>query len=73
MSESEIQIALVEYLDILEKQGKVLWYTASGNGQYQKSIAVRMKMKREGIRAGMTDLLVIFRHYIVFIELKVEK
>lgn len=68
--EADIQVAVVQYLEILEKQGKVLWFTWSWNGQYQKSIAVRLKMQREWIRPGMCDLMIIFRKRIIFIELK---
>lgn len=46
-TESQVQMQIVEYLSILENQKKVLWFTGSGNGQFQKSIAVKMKMKRE--------------------------
>jgi len=72
-TESEIQMQIVEYLSILENQKKVLWFTGSWNGQFQKSIAVKMKMKREWIRAGMPDLFIVFRSQIVLIELKREK
>jgi len=69
-TESEDQIKLVQYLDILVRQGKVLWFTWSGNWQFQKSMWVKMKMKREWIRAGMPDLLIVLPTRIVFIELK---
>lgn len=69
-TESQDQIKLVQYLEILERQWKVLWFTGSGNWQFQKSMAVKMKMKREWIRAGMPDLTIVFTRYLVFIELK---
>lgn len=72
-TESEVQMQLVDYLTLLENQGKVLWFTGSGNGQFQKSIMVKMKMHREWIRPGMPDLMICFRKHIVFIELKREK
>ena len=72
-TESEDQIKLAQYLDILERQWKVLWWTASANWQFQKSMAVKMKMKREWVRAGMCDLFIVFKKNIVFIELKREK
>lgn len=71
--ESQEQIKVVQYLDILERQWKVLWYTASANWQFQKSMWVKMKMKNEWVRAGMPDILIIFKRNIVFIELKREK
>lgn len=72
-SESEIQEMVVQYLEILERQWKVLWFTASGNWQWQKSIQVKLKMKREWVRAGMPDIFIVFNSEIVFIELKKEK
>lgn len=71
--ESDVQIAIVQYLEILERQWKVLWFTWSWNWQFQKSMAVKMKMKREGIRAWMPDLTIVFPDTLVFIELKREK
>ena len=71
--ESQVQEMVVQYLSILESQGKVLWFTGSGNGQYQKSIRTKMKMKREGIRAGMPDIFIAYPDRLVFIELKREK
>lgn len=69
-TESQDQIKIVQYLEILERQWKVLWFTGSGNWQFQKSMAVKMKMKREWIRAGMPDLFIVFQSQIVLIELK---
>ena len=68
--ESEEQIKVVDYLHILEKQWKVLWFTWSWNGQFQKSIAVKMKMKREWIRAWMPDLMIVLKNHLLFIEMK---
>jgi hypothetical protein len=71
--ESVVQNAVVDYLDILERQWKVLWFTWSWNWQFQKSIKVKMKMRREWIRAGMPDLFIVLPKNIIFIELKREK
>lgn len=72
-TESQVQIKVVHYLDILMRQWKVLWFTGSGNWQFQKSIWVKMKMKAEWIRAGMPDLMIVLPTKLVFIELKREK
>lgn len=72
-TESQVQMQIVEYLSLLENQKKVLWFTGSWNGQFQKSMWVKMKMKREWIRAGMPDLFIVFHSQIVLIELKREK
>lgn len=73
MTESQIQVAIVEYLYLLEKQKKILWFTASWNWQFQKSMAVKMKMKKEGVRPGMPDIMICYHDRIIFIELKSEK
>lgn len=72
-TESHEQIMLVQYLDMLERQGKVLWFTGSGNWQFQKSIKVKMKMKREWIRAWMPDMMIVLQNQILFIEMKRQK
>lgn len=72
-TESEVQMMLVDYLSILENQKKVLWFCSSANGQFQKSIMVKMKMKREWVRAWYPDMTIIFPKNIIFIELKREK
>lgn len=72
-TESQEQIMLVQYLDILERQGKVLYFSWSGNGQFQKSIQVKMKMKREWIRPWMPDMMIVLQNNLLFIELKRKK
>lgn len=72
-SESQEQIATIQYLEILEKQWKVLWFTASWNWQYQSSIKTKLKMKREWVRAWMPDIMIVFPKNIIFIEMKRKK
>jgi hypothetical protein len=63
--ETEEQQALVKYLEI-----RKLKFTAIPNGTFTKSWAVKMKNKRDGLRAGLPDLLVILPHKLLFIEMK---
>jgi len=63
--ETEEQETLVKYLEI-----KGLKFSAIPNGMYSKSWSVKMKNKREGVRSGVPDLLVVLPKKLLFIELK---
>ncbi len=66
--ETEEQETLVCYLEI-----KKLKFSAIPNGMYTKSWNVKRKNKREGLRAGVPDMMVILPKKLLFIELKREK
>lgn len=57
-SEAEFQRYVCDLLDVHERLGQ-LSYFAVPNGMYSHPIAVE-KMKRQGLRPGMTDLVVLF-------------
>jgi hypothetical protein len=64
-------IALVAYLDILMKQGKVIAYTHIPQETYTKNFGTMMRNKREGVKKGIPDYLIIFKnHKILFLEIK---
>lgn len=64
------QMAFVDYLMILENQGKIKNFTALPNNVWTKSFSQRMRQKKEGLRKGFPDLCIVTNSDIVFIEMK---
>lgn len=76
IKESAEQQKCVEYLTILEKQKKIITFFAPMNenilsflDRYQ-AIKVENKAKTMGKKKGVSDLVVILKNKILFIELK---
>ena len=67
--EHQHQKAIVEYLFLLEKQGKIITFFAVPNGGSRNLIEAR-NLKLEGVRAGVSDLVVVLKDKVVFIEMK---
>ena len=63
-------IALVAYLDILIKQGKIIAYTHIPQETYTKNFGTMMRNKREGVKKGIPDYLIITKSKILFLEMK---
>jgi len=73
LTEFEEQAAFVEYLSLLEHQGKIQTYTALPNNLYTKSWKQKTKQKKEGLRPGFPDLCIVTNKQVVFIEMKRKK
>lgn len=75
MSEHTEQMAVVQYLHLLERQGKCTYF-AIPNSQSLSSLdprraAIAMsKLKAEGLRPGVPDLCIIGKGKVLFIEMK---
>jgi len=63
------QIKVIHYLSILQNQGKVIEYFAVPNGG-SRNVREAMNLKKEGVKAGVSDLVVILQDKILFIEMK---
>jgi hypothetical protein len=77
-TEYQEQCTLVDYLEILKKQGKVRLFTALPNNTYTKSWSQKRKQTAEGVRKGFPDLCVIIKQRMntdnmIFIEMKRKK
>ena len=68
-TEHQHQSLVCRYLDILQLQGKILTYFAIPNGGKRDAKTASI-MKREGVRAGVSDLCIISKDKVVFIEMK---
>lgn len=63
-------LALVEYLEILKAQGKVLNFSHTANETYTKSWNQKRKNSLMGTRKGVPDYLVVTNRHVLFIEMK---
>lgn len=66
-------VALAAYLDTLQTQKKILRYTHIPNETYTKSWHAKMKNKRQGVRPGFPDYVILFPNTILFLEMKRKK
>ncbi len=73
MTEYDIQCGVVQYLEVLQAQGKILLFTAIPNSTYTTSWQVKVKNHKLGVRPGLSDLVVVTHDSVLFIELKREK
>ena len=66
----------VDYLRILERQGKIIAFFAPMNenimsgSNREKAMKIENKAKTMGKRSGVSDLVVVLRDKVLFIELK---
>jgi len=67
--EHQEQIKVVNYLNILQKQGKVVEFFAIPNGGSRHKLEA-INLKREGVKSGVSDLCVILKNKVLFIEMK---
>ena len=74
--EIDFQKFVCAYLDIqIGKKGLVTYFSvpngvlAGGNNRY----AIMNSMKSSGLKRGVSDLILVFKSYIIFLELKNDK
>ena len=73
-SEYDLQCQVVEYLELLKLQHKVLVFTAIPNSTYTKSWSAKRRNTTMGLRPGLCDLVIVFSQgVLLFLELKREK
>lgn len=67
--ESILQQAVVEYLAIQERMGKLTYFSCPNEGK--RSFALAKAMKKAGLRSGVSDLCILFPGgRLAFLELK---
>ena len=64
MLESDIQAQIVEYL----KYKNIMFFSVPNEGV--NSIKRMMKLKKMGLRSGVSDLVILMKNKIVFLEVK---
>lgn len=73
LSEYQEAVLLAEYLDYMQSRGKVLLYTHIPHETYTKSWGVKIKNKKQGVRKGFPDYVILSKKKAIFLELKREK
>lgn len=75
MKETEIQSAIIDYLQILENQGKLFFVRLNNIPPVTKFADGRMFFRRlpKGTKKGLADILVIIKGTAIFFEVKSEK
>lgn len=68
--EAEEQAGVVEYLEMLKAQGKIVCFTANANSTWTPSKKQLFKNYQAGLRKGFPDLVVVFSSCLVLIEMK---
>ena len=61
---------LAEYLDALQRQGRILRYGHIPNETWTKSWSQKIRNKKQGVKKGFPDYMIIFPKELVFIEMK---
>ena len=61
---------LAEYLEALKRQGRVLQFTHVPNETYTKSWSQKIKNKKQGVKKGVPDYMILFPERLIFIEMK---
>lgn len=67
--EHRLQVAIVQYMRLRQYQNKDFIYFAVPNGGWRNP-TVAAKLKAEGVRAGVSDLIIIKQGKVFFVELK---
>lgn len=69
MKESEIQSAIIDYLTVLENQGKLFFQRTNNNTVYDP-IGKRFRSLAKGQKKGFPDILVLMSGVCIGIEVK---
>lgn len=69
MSERDEQIKVIAYLRKLELEKNILTFFAVPNGGSRNKLEA-INLKREGVKAGVSDLIIITRDKVLFLEMK---
>ena len=69
MKESEIQSEIIDYLMILEKQGKLFFQRVNNTAIYDP-VGKKFRSMGKGAKRGFPDILVIKRGRVIGLEVK---
>lgn len=74
MKESEIQSAIIDYLEILEQQGKIFFHRVNNIPPVNKIKGkITFRKLPRGVKRGFPDILIIKQGKCIGIEIKNEK
>lgn len=69
-TELQEQTIVVQYLELLKQQGKILAYCGLPNNTWTKSWSQKRKQTQEGVKKGFPDLVVVTKDTVLFLEMK---
>lgn len=69
MTEHDLQKAVASYLDWALPSPEAVWFAVPNGGK--RHVAVGAKLKAEGVKPGVADIIVIWKGRALAIELKV--
>lgn len=68
--EDEHTAMVAKYLDFMLSVGSVVEYTHTANETYTRSPMQKARNTKMGVRSGIPDMVVVFPHTVLFLELK---
>lgn len=68
--EDQITMQVTEYLEVLKSTGKVIAFSHIPNSTFTRSWSVKRRNTAMGVRAGVPDMLIVFKDKVLFLELK---
>lgn len=71
LSEQQVQRAVAKYLDYALPQFGALWFHPANGGL--RDVRVAQKLKAEGVKPGVADIIIIWDGRCIAIELKAQK
>lgn len=69
-TELQEQSMVVQYLEILKNQGKILAYCGLPNNLWTKSWSQKRKQTLEGVKKGFPDMVIVTPTKVLFLEMK---
>lgn len=70
--EYRLQVSIVKYLSLKQNQRKDFIFFAVPNGEKRDQVTAA-KLKAAGVLSGVSDLILVFKNKVVFVELKTLK
>lgn len=71
MNEHKLQCSVAEYLDRCLPKNEALWFAVPNGGK--RGVVTAANLKKEGVKAGVADIIVIWRGSVIAIEMKTPK
>ena len=69
-TELQEQTMVVQYLELLKQQGKIIAYCGLPNNTWTKSWSQKRKQTLEGVKKGFPDLVIVTQDNVLFLEMK---
>ncbi|MEL6566863.1 MAG: VRR-NUC domain-containing protein [Pseudomonadota bacterium] len=71
MSEHDLQRAVARYLDYALRETQAVWFAVPNGGA--RNVNVARKLRAEGVKPGVADIVLVWQGRAIGIELKTQK